>query len=115
MIANKICTACGKSLPAADFNGSAKTADGLARTCRACTNSRRRERYHSGVKHPRGHARSTVIRAALRQGDMKMVQKLLDAGATPHWDWICETMREGHLAFAELLLEFGVKRNVFTM
>src|SRR5438270_40945 len=115
MIANKICTACGKRLPSADFNGSAKTADGLARTCRACINARRRERYRSGVKHPRGQARSTVIRAALRQGDAKMVQKLLDAGTTPHWDWICETMREGHIALAEMLLQSGVERNIFTM
>jgi ankyrin repeat protein len=44
-----------------------------------------------------------------------MIQKLLGGGTTPRWDWICETMREGHLALAEMLLEFGVKRNVFTM
>lgn len=44
-----------------------------------------------------------------------MVRKLLAAGTTPRWDWICETMREGHLALAERLLESGVKRNVFTM
>ena len=53
--------------------------------------------------------------AALRQGDLKMVQKLLDAGTTPHWDWICETMREGHIALAEMLLQAGVERNIFTM
>jgi ankyrin repeat protein len=115
MIANKICTACGKDLSAADFNGSAKTADGLARACRACINARRRERYRSGVKHPRGQSRSTLIRAALRQGDVKMVQKLLDAGATRHWAWICETMREGHIDLAEMLLQSGVERNIFTM
>jgi ankyrin repeat protein len=115
MIAKKVCTACGKSLPAIDFNGSAKTADGLARICRACVNARRRERYRSGVKHPRGHARSTVIRTALRQGDIETVQKLLDAGMAPHWDWICETMREGHIALAEMLLQSGVERNIFTM
>jgi hypothetical protein len=44
-----------------------------------------------------------------------MVQKLLDAGTTPHWDWICETMREGHVALAEMLLQSGVERNIFTM
>ncbi len=44
-----------------------------------------------------------------------MVQKLLDGGATPYWDWICETMREGHVALAEMLLQSGVERNVFTM
>jgi hypothetical protein len=38
-------------------------------------------------------AQSTVIRAALRQGDVTMVQRLLDAGTTARWDWICETMR----------------------
>jgi ankyrin repeat protein len=115
MNAQKICTACRKRLPAADFNGSAKTADGLARICRACVNARRRERHRSGVKQPQGQARSTVIMAALRQGDVKTVQKLLDAGTTPRLDWICETMREGHLALAEMLLQSGVKRNIFTM
>jgi ankyrin repeat protein len=44
-----------------------------------------------------------------------MVQKLLNAGTTPHWDWICETMREGHIALAEMLLQSGVERNIFTM
>jgi ankyrin repeat protein len=52
---------------------------------------------------------------ALRQGDMKMIQKLLDAGSTPQWDWICETMREGHLELAEMVLQRGVERNIFTM
>jgi hypothetical protein len=46
---------------------------------------------------------------------MKLVQKLVDAGATPHWDWICETMREGHIALAEMLLQSGVERNILTM
>lgn len=115
MIAGKFCTVCRKRLPAADFNGSAKTADGLARTCRACVNARRRERYQSGVKHPRGNAQSTVLGTALRQGDMKMIQELLDAGTTPQRDWICETMREGHIALAEMLLQSGVERDIFTM
>jgi ankyrin repeat protein len=53
--------------------------------------------------------------AALRHGDVKTVQRLLDAGTTPHWEWICETMREGHIALAELLLQAGVERNIFTM
>jgi ankyrin repeat protein len=115
MIAKKICAACGKILPVGDFNGSARTADGLARACRACVNARRRERYRSGVKQTRGHARSTVIATALRHGDMRMIQKLLDAGSTPQWDWICETMREGHLELAEMVLQSGAERNMFTM
>jgi ankyrin repeat protein len=44
-----------------------------------------------------------------------MVRKLLRAGLKPHWCWVCETMRGGHLALAEMLLESGVDRNVFTM
>jgi ankyrin repeat protein len=115
MIAAKVCAGCGKKLPTADFNGSAKTADGLARTCRACINARRRERYRSGVKRPRGQARSTVVSAALRHGDLKTVRRLLDLGTTAHWGWICETMREGHIALAEMLLQSGVERNIFTM
>lgn len=115
MVASKTCGSCGKRLPAADFNGSAKTADGLARACRACTNARRRERYRLGVKHPRGRAPSTVLASALRQGDTRSIKRLLRDGTAPRWDWICETMREGHLALAEMLVESGVERNVFTM
>jgi ankyrin repeat protein len=44
-----------------------------------------------------------------------MVRKLLRAGLEPHWCWVCETMRGGHLGLAEMLLESGVDRNVFTM
>jgi hypothetical protein len=43
------------------------------------------------------------------------VRQLLRGGLKPHWSWVCETMRGGHLALAEMLLETGVKRNVFTM
>lgn len=115
MPGSKICSTCGKKLPVADFNGSAQTADGLARACRACTNARRRERYRSGVTSPRGQALPTLVAAALRHGDKPSLKKLLRAGMEPQWDWICETMREGHLALAETLLESGVRRNVFTM
>lgn len=115
MVANKICPLCGKKLSAAAFNGSARSADGLARNCRACTNARRRERDRAGVKRPRGHALSTALAAALRQGDIQATRRLLRAGMTPHWGWICEAMREGHLPLAELLRESGVERNIFTM
>jgi ankyrin repeat protein len=40
---------------------------------------------------------------------------MLRAGLKPHWCWICETMRGGHLRLAEMVLESGVARNVFTM
>jgi len=111
MTIRKICTACGKKLSAASFNHSASSTDGLARTCRACVNARRRQRRRSSDKqHP-----STVLAKALRQGDTKTLRKLVRAGVTPHWGWICETMREGHLAVAEAILELGVKRNIFTM
>jgi ankyrin repeat protein len=40
---------------------------------------------------------------------------LLGVGVEPHWGWVCETMRGGHTALAEVLLESGVERNVFTM
>jgi hypothetical protein len=55
------------------------------------------------------------LAAALREGDIKMVRRMLCAGLKPHWCWVCETMRVGHLALAETLLESGVERNVFTM
>jgi ankyrin repeat protein len=34
---------------------------------------------------------------------------------TPQWEWICETMRAGHLSLAEMLLQSGAERNIFTM
>jgi hypothetical protein len=55
------------------------------------------------------------LAAALREGNIERVRELLRAGLKPHWCWVCETMRGGHLALAEMLLESGVERNVFTM
>jgi hypothetical protein len=55
------------------------------------------------------------LAAALRQGDIKIVQRLLGVGIEPHWGWVCETMRGGHLGVAEVFLECGLGRNVFTM
>ena len=111
MTTRKICSACGKKLSAASFNQSASSADGLARTCRACLNARRRQRDRSNDKqHP-----PTVLAKALRQGDIKTLRNLVRAGTNPHWSWICETMREGHLAAAAMLLDSGIKPNIFTM
>ena len=116
MNAGKTCIACGKELSAAAFNGSARTADGLARTCRACTNGRRRQRASSGGKRrPQSHAQSTIVATALRQGDIQTVQELLGAGLAPPWGWVCETMRAGHPSLAKLLLKSGVESNVYTM
>jgi len=55
------------------------------------------------------------VARALREGDIKTLRKLVRAGNTPHWGWVCETMREGHLALAAFLLESGVEPNIFTM
>jgi hypothetical protein len=55
------------------------------------------------------------LAAALRHGDITSVRRLMNAGMTPHWNWVCETMRGGHLALAEVLLKSGVRRNVFTI
>jgi ankyrin repeat protein len=52
---------------------------------------------------------------ALRQGDVKAVRELVRNGAKPRWDWVCETMRGGHLALAEILLKSGAEQNVFTL
>ena len=99
----------------AAFNGSARTRDGFARTCRACTNARRRQRDRSRDGRPEPASVAAKLAAALRQGDIQAVRKLVRAGVKPHWDWVCETMRGSHLALAEVLLESGVARNVFTM
>jgi hypothetical protein len=111
MTTRKICTACGKKLSAASFNRSARSADGLARTCRACVNSRRRQDERSSGR----DRSSTVLAQALRRGDVKTLRKLIRAGVSPHWSWVCETMREGHISLAQMLLESGVKPNIFTM
>jgi ankyrin repeat protein len=55
------------------------------------------------------------LAAALREGDIKIVRKLLRAGLKSHWCWVCETMRGGHLTLAEMLLKSGVDKNVYTM
>jgi ankyrin repeat protein len=55
------------------------------------------------------------LAAALREGDIKIVRKLLRAGLKPHWAWVCETMRVGHLTLAEMLLESGAEKNAYTM
>jgi ankyrin repeat protein len=115
MIVKKTCSTCGKQLSAVAFNASAGTPDGLARTCRACTNARRRQQERSRDRRPAARARSTVLATALRKGDVETVQKLVRGGTTAHWSWVCETMREGHLNLAEALLDAGAQRNVFTM
>lgn len=115
MVAKKTCPACGKRLSVEAFNASARTPDGFAGTCRACTNSRRRERDRLATKKPRRLTGASAVASALRIGDLKSVKRLLRTGAAPHWGWVCETMREGHLALAEFLLERGVERNIFTM
>jgi hypothetical protein len=115
MIARKTCSACGKRLSAAAFNGSAKSADGLARSCRACTNIHRRQGGGSGIQHREPVSKSAKLAKALREGDVKAVRDLVRYGAKPRWDWVCETMRGGHLSLAEVLLKSDVERNVFTM
>ena len=116
MIARKTCPACGKILSAAAFNSSARAPDGLARTCRACTNARRRKREHSGDDAPPPkHAPLTVLATALRRGDLAAVREVIRSGMPAHWGWMCEAMREGHIKLSEELLKSGVERNVFTM
>ena len=110
MTGRKTCPACRQWLSAAAFNDSARSADGLARLCRACTNARRRERERAGPR----RATSTLA-AALRAGDLPAVRRWIRAGAEPHWGWVCEAMREGHRTLAEELLAAGVERTVFTM
>src|SRR4051812_42429507 len=108
----KTCARCQESLSVAAFNGSGRTADGFANICRACTNARRRQRDA-----PRKERRQPAqnLAAMLRRGDINGVRSLVRTGAAPTWIWVCETMWGGHLALAEILLEAGVERNIFTM
>jgi hypothetical protein len=114
-IAGKTCSACGKKLSAAAFNDSARSADGLARDCRACTNARRRKRDRSRTQDRQPVGKPAQLAKALRDGNIAAVRKFVRGGAQPTWDWICETMRGGHLELAEFLLRSGVRRNVFTL
>jgi ankyrin repeat protein len=115
MIAKRVCPACRRSLSVAAFNGSAKASDRLSHICRACTNARRRQLNRSRKGRLGPATRTAALAAALRQGDIDMVRRLLAAGLKPDWSWVCETMRGGHIALAELLLNSGIRRNVFTM
>src|SRR5262249_11868126 len=56
MTAGKTCPDCGERLSVIAFDASARSADGLARTCRACTNARRRRRERSGHRRPAARA-----------------------------------------------------------
>ena len=114
MPSRKTCPACGRRLSTAAFNQSSRTIDGMARTCRACTNARRRQLTRTDNRAPRRSAVSRLLATALRRGDLPTVRKLVRNGLTPHWSWICETMREGQLDLAQALLHAGVERNVFT-
>lgn len=115
MVVSKTCPACGKRLSLAAFNGSARSRDGLARNCRACTNARRRQRERLGNRTNAACAAPSLLATALRQGDVAAVKRLVRGGLAPHWAWVCETMREGHLDLAELLLNSSIEHNVFTM
>lgn len=112
MIEKKTCARCRESLSVAAFNGSGRTADGFASTCRACTNARRRQR---DAPRKGRHQPAQNLAAALRRGDIERVRSLVRTGVAPSWSWVCETMWDGHLALAEALLESGVERNIFTM
>ncbi len=112
MTVKKTCRVCRKSLSEAAFNGSSRFGNGLSATCRACTNARRRQLNASRTAR---RTPSENLATALRKGDIKKVQARLRSGQKPRWDWVCETMREGHLALAELLLQSGIERDVFTM
>jgi hypothetical protein len=46
---------------------------------------------------------------------MRAVRALIRGGATATRDWVCEAMRGGHLAVAELLREAGVEHDAFTL
>lgn len=115
MIAKKTCPACGKRLSAAAFNDSARTVDGLARKCRACTNAQRRQRDHLRQQNRQPVGAPAKLAKALRDGDIKTVHKAVRAGAQPRLDWVCASMAKGQLAVAKVLLKSGVERNIFTM
>ena len=76
MTARETCRACRKRLSAAAFNGSVQAADGLAGTCRACTNARRRQLDRLGKERRRPPAN---LAAALRHGDIELLRKLMRA------------------------------------
>lgn len=111
MSARKRCRLCRRLLSDSAFNHSARTADGLASTCRACANARRRDRDRGGAKR---ESRGS-LGAALLAGAVAAVRGWIDQGTLPDWSWICETMRGGHVGVAEFLLKNGVSRNIFTM
>jgi ankyrin repeat protein len=107
----KTCKTCGNALSTAAFNASARAPDGLAPVCRACTNTRRRERERSAPR----PARAANLAAALRRGDAELLAALRQQGLHPSRDWVFETMRSGHLALAAAVIAAGVEPDAFTM
>src|SRR5262245_43004408 len=111
MSARKRCRACRRLLSDAAFNGSGTSADGLASTCRACINARRRELDRGRAK----HRSSRSLGAALDVGGLGGGRRWIREGAQPEWCWIGETMRGGHIKIARFVLRQGVRRSIFTM
>ena len=79
-------------------------------------NARRRDRDAEQRKRGGPGISTSAARAlAIRTGDVETVRGWLASGARPEWPWVCETMRNGHLPLAELLLLAGAERNLFSL
>jgi hypothetical protein len=139
----KRCKKCTRLLGEENFNARKGSVDGLAATCRACVNRRRREVDRE--QRQSGKPSSLTSVAAARHGrlnvlkhrdpehpqlllwktiqDIHTIKKrpehialarhLIRKGAHPHWWMVCEAARGGNQRLVQLLLANGVEFNVF--
>lgn len=103
----KKCTSCGELLPAPAFNRRTKSPDGRASACRRCANARHRSR--------KGPRQSNQMRAAIKVGDIRSVQKLVSSSsveldqllALATQNYNTAPKQEGHIRIVEFLLAQG--------
>jgi hypothetical protein len=140
---NKRCKQCKSLLGEENFNAHKGSKDGLAFTCRACVNRRRRhldrERRQSGKTPPLSPMAAARLGRldVIKHADPEQLQRLLwktvqdihtikkgpehialarvliRKGARPHWWMVCEAARGGNEGLVEVLLEKWVEINVF--
>ena len=111
----KRCSRCGKLLGRENFNGVKRSKDGLAATCRACVNQRRKELQQK--RQQQGIAASVNIVDAARRGHLDVIKANVtdDPGQLQHllWktvqDFHSIKKRPEHTAQARFLIQRGAK------
>jgi Ankyrin repeats (many copies) len=113
----KRCQRCKELLDASSFNGNRKEPDGLARTCSACVNKRRRELHAAKSTEPAPESLPR-LRDLIKKGDfaaLKQNRSLINAGNSERLlalavrDFKSAPKKPSHLEIVKLLLNLGAK------